>query len=223
MRLIAVAAVAVLALAACNQNTSSSSSAASAQTSAAAPSSGGGAFPNMADAHYRIEATMTQGSRSIPVVMTRDGAKLRMDMTVEDHAQTMIVNPETHESLMLINMRGNQMAMRIPEAQVTDITADWRNEQTRANVRRTGDCAVAGEHGGVWTHADKDSHTSTACVTDDGIPLQITRDGATMLETSKVERGPQAAALFAAPPGVRVMNASGLGGMLGQLQGKSGH
>lgn len=221
MRFVAIAAVAVLALAACSKSSTSTSSAS--ETSAAPASSGGGLFPNMADGHYRIEATMTQGEHSIPVVMTREGAKMRMDMTVEDHAQSMIVNPETHESLMLINMRGNQMAMRIPEAQVTDLTADWRNQQVRADVRRTGDCNVAGQSGGVWTHTDKDSHTSTVCVTDDGIPLQITRDGATMLQTSSVQRGPQPASLFAAPPGVRVMNTSGLAGLASQLGERSGH
>ena len=207
MRFVAAAALAALALAACNQNSASTTAQ---NDTAATQSSGGGVFPDLGNAHYRIEATMTRADRSLPMVMTRDGAKMRVDTNVDGNSQTMIINPETHQALMIMSRGGQQMAMRMDESAFPDVTRDW-NGRAQAEVRRAGDCALAGEHGSVWEHTDADGkNTRTVCVTNDGIPLRITNNGATMMETTSVQRGAQAANLFEAPPGVRVMDVSGL-------------
>ncbi len=68
-----------------------------------------------------------------------------------------------------------------------------------------------GESGVEWTANDQDGGPKTACVTNDGIILKATENGVTTWETSRVQRGAQAADLFLVPEGVQVMD---LGSML---------
>lgn len=205
MRIAALAAFAALALVACNQNNQATTQTANNAAPSAQQGGGGDAFPNLFGATYRAEAVITRDGRTVNAVTYRDGQKLRMEITTGGNSSTVISNPETNESLMITNNGGQQIAMRTELATTNDALQAWRGDLA-AKSHRSGDCTVAGEHGSVWEHTDEGgAHPRTVCVTSDGILLRATDNGETVWETTHVQRGPQDAALFRAPPGVRVM------------------
>lgn len=174
-----------------------------------APSSSGGAFPDLTSGSYRAEANIIgEDGVTLPVVMYRDGRKMRMELTTPAGPTVMIVNPDTGDQFVITSVAGRQMAMRISDENnpVSDPAAEWSGEMT-ATATRTGDCNVAGESGVEWTRpATEGDAASTACVTHDGIILRGTEGERTTWETTRVQRGPQSADLFALPAGVEVMD-----------------
>jgi hypothetical protein len=198
MRILALGMMAALALTGCGKPE---------EKAAEAPASVSEAFPNLFQASYRAEATMfdSEGKAS-PVVTIRDGQKMRMEFTGEG-ARTIISNPDTGEVFVVLNQGGTPMAMRIAGLDIPDVAAAWQTEYG-ATATRTGSCTIAGETGAEWsTEAG-----SSSCVTGDGIFLRATEGGRTTWETTSIQRGPQNAALFAPPTGVRIMDMSGMRG-----------
>lgn len=204
MRHAALALVSVCALAACNPS---------------APGGGGAAFPNLASASYRAEATAySDDGETIPIVMIRSGDKLRMEVQSAEGEFAMINNGESGESFVLMTQGGRTMAMQASATNFTNPTEAW-TANFGSVATRTGSCSVAGETGSEWTQQDEDG-SSTACVTDDGIILRGAEDGRVTWETTSVQRGPQSDDLFVLPPGVAVMDATAIAGQA--LQGLGG-
>jgi hypothetical protein len=191
MRMQALVLVSACALAACN------------------PSGTGAAFPNLAQASYRAEGTIHGEGQSMPVVMIRSGAKMRMEMAGPMGQMAMINNPDSGENFVLVINDGETMVMQSAPVDYENPADAWNAEFASA-ARRTGACAVAGESGSEWTH-EENGQTSTTCVTDDGIILRAAQNGETTWETTRVERGPQSADLFAMPAGAAVMDLDALG------------
>jgi len=213
MRVAGLAVVSALVLAACNPSGPGQSAGA------------GGVFPNLTTASYRIEATVTHDAGAMPVVMIRDGAtRQRVEIATPAGPTTMITNSETGESFVLTNAGGQMMAMRMDADQFDDPAKDWSAE-VASTARRTGDCAVAGENGAVWTRDDNGT-PNTVCVTSDGIILRVTEGDRTVWETTSIQRGPQSAELFVLPPGVQVMDLGDVGSamqdMLERAQSQAG-
>lgn len=200
MRRLGLAAWAALTLAACNP---------SAPTGDAG---GGGAavFPNLFQASYRAEATITEpdSGQTMPIVIVRSGQKVRMEMNGPQGAMVVVHNPEASQTFSLVNTGGRQMALQMNSDDVTDPNQDWTGE---AGTTFVGPCTVGGESGGEWSRVEGET-TSTGCVTQDGIILRATTNGQTTWETTSISRGPQDAALFTLPAGVQVMDLNNLGG-----------
>lgn len=217
MRLVAIALISALALAACGQSgTTAGESASNAE--------GGGLFPNLFSASYRAEANIVgENGQTVPIVMTRSGQKLRMEINAEGGATTIITDVEAGESYVITTAQGRTVAFRASgmDQQFTDPAQSWGGEIS-ANATRTGDCTVAGETGAVWTKTTAEDGSDTVCVTQDGIILRATDDGRTVWETTQVQRGPQAASLFELPEGVRVMDLGNMGGMMEQMMRQQG-
>jgi hypothetical protein len=212
MRLVAIALISALALAACGQSGTTADESAS-------NASGGGLFPNLFSASYRAEANMIgEDGQTVPLVMTRSGQKLRMEINAEGGATTIITDAEAGESYVITTAQGRTVAFRASgmDQQFTDPAQSWGGEIS-ANATRTGDCSVAGETGAVWTKTTAEDGSDTVCVTQDGIILRATDDGRTVWETTQVQRGPQAASLFELPEGVQVMDLGNMGGMMEQM------
>ncbi len=208
MRRAILAVVSVCALAACNPAGPAGESA----------GAGGGLFPDMSHAAYRAEATLTNGEQgSTPVVMIRDGGNIRMEFSSADSPSTFISNGTTGESYVITNAGGRTMAIRATGLNegIADPTANWQGELAE-NSTRTGSCSVAGENGAEWTKTTAEDGTDTVCVTDDGIILRATDDGAVVWETTSVQRGPQSADLFTLPPGVQAMDLGNMGDAMNQ-------
>lgn len=206
MRIVAVGLIAALALAGCGQQEAAEPEA---ETSAALAD----AFPDLLQASYRAEATITaENGTTMPVVMIRSGNKLRMEIASPQGEQTIIVNPDTNESFVIAQAGGMRMAMRADASQIPDASRNWSGD-VAANATRTGSCSVAGASGSEWTGQDG----NVACVTDDGIILRATDNGRTTWETTSIARGHQDPSLFQLPPGVQAMDANS---MMGQAMEK---
>lgn len=202
MRRLGLAVLAAAVLTACNP-------------SAPSGDAGGGAtaaFPDLFQASYRAEATLTHpdSGQTVPVVIIRSGQKVRWEMSGPQGAMVIVSNPEANETFTLINAGGRQMAMRSGGDQVSDPNADWTSQ---AGTTFVGPCTVGAELGSEWSRVEGET-TSTGCVTQDGIILRATTNGQTTWETTSISRGPQDAALFTMPAGVQVMDLNNLGGNL---------
>lgn len=196
VKILALAGAAVLA--ACNP---------SAPSGGGAPSS---VFPNLFQTAYRAEGTMQnpENGQTMPVVMIRDGRKMRMEMTSAQGQTAIINNPDTGQTLVLTTTGGQTSGMLMATGDNSNPAADWEAEMATATF--VGPCAGAGQTGSEFTRTDGED-VSTVCVTGDGIVLKATENGQTTWETTSVQRGPQSAALFAAPPGVQVTDLSAMG------------
>lgn len=195
MRIAAFALVSACALAACNPS---------------APA-GGGAFPDLTNASYRAEATITgPDGNNMPMVMIRSGQNLRMEMNGPMGQMAVVNNAESGERFVLMTNDGVTRAMNMSSIDYKNPAEDWGAEY-RSTAHRTGSCAVAGESGSEWTN-ESNGATRTACVTDDGIILKATEDGRTTWETTSVQRGAQSADLFVMPPGVQAVDMSAIAG-----------
>ena len=172
---------------------------------------GGAAFPNLAQASYRAEATaLGPDGNATPVVMIRSGNKMRMEMASPEGQMAMVNNGDTGESFVLMTNDGQTTAMSMSALDYRNPADAW-NAEMASTATRIGACAAAGETGSEWTR-EADGGTTTACVTDDGIILRATDDGETTWETTSVQRGPQSADLFVLPAGVQVMDMSAIAG-----------
>lgn len=204
MRALALVVIAAVSLAACEQ-----------QTGGTGGGSGGGqaasnVFPNLFQTAYRAEANITnpENGQVMPVVMIRDGHKMRMEMSGDQGQTVIIVDPDSGENLMISNAMGRQVAMRVHSDQIENPADVWARSMGSATF--AGPCAGAGQTGTSWAHTADDGTPETVCVTGDGIILKATHGDRTTWETTSVQRGPQAAALFQAPAGVQVMDLGGL-------------
>ncbi|MDX2235666.1 MAG: hypothetical protein NW200_14300 [Hyphomonadaceae bacterium] len=75
------------------------------------------------------------------------------------------------------------------------------------NARRTGDCTVAGEKGAKWAPRNQtDGMARVACITDDGIVLEVMEGQRTVWRATRVARGPQDPALFGVPAGYQIID-----------------
>jgi hypothetical protein len=202
MRISALALISACVLAACNPS---------------APS-GGGLFPNLTDANYRAEATISgDNGQNVPVVMIRSGNKVRMEMNVAGQGGMVVVNnADTQENFVLMTNGGQTYAIQADPSQYDNPIDNW-NAEYASNATRTGDCSVAGENGAAWTR-DVEGEPHTACVTPDGIILRATEGERVVWETTSVQRGPQDPALFTMPEGVQTMDLSAMMGQAGISQ-----
>jgi hypothetical protein len=204
-----LALVSALALAACNPSSPAGSDSAA---------GGGGLFPDLTNAAYRAEATIThENGDTIPVVMIRSGRNLRMEITAPEGASTIITNADSGESYVITNQRGRTMAIRAAGLTqgFTDPADAWQGGLGQ-DATRTGTCSVAGQSGAEWTKTTTEDGADSVCVTDDGIILRATDDERVVWETTSVQRGPQSADLFVLPPGTQVMDLGNMGEMMNQ-------
>jgi hypothetical protein len=192
MRISVFALAAAGALAACNP---------------AAPGGGGVStvFPDLSQGAYRLEATVTDDDGvSMPMVLIRDGAKMRIEASRPEGASAIVVNPDTGQTFMISEAGGRTVAMLVSSDDYENPAAQWQTEMAGSSF--VGPCSAAGETGAEWTRTDEAGEVSTACVTNDGIVLRGTENGRTTWEATRVQRGPQNADLFRAPPGVEVVD-----------------
>lgn len=84
------------------------------------------------------------------------------------------------------------------------------------NARHVGRCNVAGEDGNEWRPRDGDTAVRTACITDDGIVLRVSQDGAVLWEASVLQRGEQDPALFGVPAGYQVIDPQAVAEQVGE-------
>lgn len=85
------------------------------------------------------------------------------------------------------------------------------------NARTTGPCTVAGEAGHKWTPRESTSGVArVACITEDGIVLEVTEGATVVWRATSVTRGPQDIALFGVPAGYQVIDPKGVAETVGE-------
>ncbi len=211
MRIAAVALMAAIMVSGCGQG---------------APNTGGGGvsnvFPNLFQTAYRAEANILnpQTGELSPIVMVRDGQKMRMEINSPEGQMVIISNGDTGESLIISQAEGRQFAMRQTDAGV-DAPEDAWGAEIAANATFAGPCVHIGETGAEWRRTDEQGENAT-CVTGDGIILWSSVNGARTWEATSIARGPQPAELFAAPPGVQVMDLGNMSDMIDRARANAG-
>lgn len=215
MKLIVTTALAAaLALTACNRagESESATSAGKGSQSTALDS----VFPNLMQASYREEITITENAETRHMVLIRAGKKMRVEVMHDGGVSTIVTNLDSNEHFTLTEANGQRIAMRLPldSAQISDAMKDWSAEG-RA-MTRVGACSAAGVGGTEWSIAptETDSKTRTSCVTSDGILLKATENGATTWEATSVQRGAQDPALFTIPQGYQVLDLGPMGAQM---------
>lgn len=211
MRIMILACVSVLALAACNPSGTSDS----AGNTQGADSAANGGPPQNTGVSFRQEATIIgPDGQAIPQVLIHEGGKIRTEMNGPGGSMINIVNSDTREAITIMQMGGRTIATRsmMPEpeaaADVTPEQIEQMRERLRATTRRGGSCSAAGETGTEWTMGAPEGAEAmgerTMCITSDGITLQMKQEGRLVFDTQSIQRGPQDASLFQVPPGVQV-------------------
>jgi len=223
MRVAALVVVSVLALAACSKPAENGAAAPGSPQAGAANPGGvvGNMFPNLFQASYRMEATVSsREGQSMPIVMVRSGENMRMEMDARGQHIVAIHNATTHQGYTLMNMAGRQVAMQVDMTGTNsqDPLSMWRNTEGYT-ITHGGPCAGAGQTGSEWTStkaatAEEPAETHTVCATSDGIVLQVRNGDQVAFQTTSVQRGPQDPALFNLPPGVQVMNMGNASAMI---------
>ncbi|MFT9455531.1 hypothetical protein [Komagataeibacter saccharivorans] len=81
-------------------------------------------------------------------------------------------------------------------------------QRAQGNWLRTGTATVANIPCTLWQTQDTDQRSSEICYTDDGVMLEVIRDGKVMVEATAVTRAPQADGVFAIPSGLKELRAA---------------
>ena len=100
-----------------------------------------------------------------------------------------------------------RLAMQLSEAEAPQpLEVAWAALGPE-NVRSFGRCRIAGERGTLWRPREPIAPDveRTACITPDGIVLQLTENDVVLFEATSVERGAQAASLFEIPETYRIL------------------
>ncbi|MGC8468292.1 MAG: hypothetical protein ACP5NI_00155 [Acetobacteraceae bacterium] len=111
----------------------------------------------------------------------------------------MIIDHAAHEAMMV--MPPQRMVVKM--AGMDPWAQHWR-AGADLHFTRAGSDTVAGVSCQIW-HVTTSRGEGTACITADGVPLRMMGQGGKGLVAVSVAYGPQPAALFAVPPGYRVM------------------
>jgi hypothetical protein len=125
-----------------------------------------------------------------------------------------IMNGDTHEAYTIMQTAGRTLAYRmdISSSSSSPVPTDWRPEDVAA-ATQVGPCSAAGETGTEYTRTT-DRGSYGACVTSDGIMLITKVNGATVMEATRIQRGPQDPSLFQLPPGVEAHDMGNAGQMM---------
>ncbi|MGE0596286.1 MAG: hypothetical protein AB7P07_07970 [Hyphomonadaceae bacterium] len=209
MRSVGFALVCGLVLAACNPGQPAGEGGEGDAQSASA--SDGSVFPNLFQASYRAEATITGANgQSMPLVMIRSGPRARMEMNGPQGEMATIVNQESGEAFVITTAMGRTMVIR-QDINAMENTPDvfWDQATTQA-FTQVGPCTHIGEAGLEWSRVRDNGESQNSCVTPDGIILWSTDNGRTTWQTTSVQRGPQDAALFQPPAGAQSLDISNI-------------
>jgi hypothetical protein len=109
------------------------------------------------------------------------------------------------------------IAVRIDNAQAPEPLESAWAALGADNAKSVGECEAGGESGHDWRPRDNSTGIErTACISDDGIVLRISQDGAVLWEVTSVRRGPQNPSLFGVPPGYQLVDPQAVADQVGE-------
>lgn len=181
----------------------------------------GAQYPDFSAKQYRLE-----GNRTLPgtelsgrVTFYRDDERLRYEGILENHGvATVVYDPVRKTAYMLESSASRRrlfagdaserLAMQLSEADTPQpLEVAWAALGPQ-NVRGFGRCRTAGERGTLWRPREPIAPDvdRAACITPDGIVLQLTENDTVLFEATSVERGPQPTSLFVIPETYRIID-----------------
>ncbi|MES1200472.1 MAG: hypothetical protein ABUS57_03375 [Pseudomonadota bacterium] len=99
------------------------------------------------------------------------------------------------------------VAVRISDADAPQPMETFWAVLGQERVIDVGPCVIAGQRGEMWRpKANAASNHRVACITSDGIVLQLREDGRVLFEATRLDRGRQDAHLFGVPVGYRKLD-----------------
>jgi hypothetical protein len=180
----------------------------------------GARYPDFSAKQYRVEGNRTLPGTEFsgPAVFYRDDERLRYEGILENYGvATVVYDPVRKTAYMLESSASRRrlfageapqrLAMQLSEADTPQpLEVAWANLGPQ-NARSFGRCRIARERGTLWRPREPIAPDveRTACITPDGIVLQLTENDTVLFEATSVERGPQPASLFVIPESYRIL------------------
>lgn len=108
-------------------------------------------------------------------------------------------------------------AVRIPDTDAPKPMEEAWVTLGANGARTTGKCNVAGEAGDLWTPRERpQGEPRTACITNDGIVLEIKEGARVLWQATAVQRGAQDPSLFGVPAGYQVIDPQAVAEKVGE-------
>ncbi|WP_239020210.1 hypothetical protein [Novacetimonas pomaceti] len=145
---------------------------------------------------HDAQATMTQRMRWSEAKMTQ-----RID---PGNTGTYMITDYRDRTLTVIDP-DRRMKTVIPAPGAASVDPSRRAE---GSWLRTGSATVAGHACTLWQTSDTDQRPSEICYTDDGVMLEVVRDGKVMVEATSIATIPQDSAVFDVPSGLKEVHAA---------------
>jgi hypothetical protein len=177
-------------------------------------------YPSFTAKEYRLA-----GQRQLPgtdlagsSVFYREGDQLRYEGPLEDFGlATVIYDPARNLAFLLqasapprplFAGETQRLAMPLSEAQTPQPLETAWEALGADNARSIGPCRFAGQRGTFWRPRKPIAPdvVRTACITPDGIVLQLIENETVLFEATSLTRGRQAASLFQIPETYRVID-----------------
>ncbi len=158
-------------------------------------------------------------TRDVAVTYRMDagGRALEQRMRWSVAARRMRIDPPTPGIFLLIDYAARRMdVVREPERSFVEMPAPAtlpgiggpETGLREGRYVRGGADEVSGMACTDWTTQDAKDRATDICVTADGVLLRVRLNGRTLADATRVEYGPQDAALFELPPGYTRMTQS---------------
>ncbi len=198
----------------------------------------GATYPTFGNTAYRLEGqtTSAQGGAPVPTVIYRDGPMVRIETSLPQRgAATIVFDQATNAAYVLTpaampatpasapatgaatpaapaaEVAQTGVAVRIADTDLPELPeAPWA-ALGADGAQSTGACTVGGESGHRWQpKSDTGAAPRTACITEDGIVLDVRQGEAVLFEATNVQRGVQDPSLFGVPPNYQVVDPNGV-------------
>ncbi|WP_130730333.1 DUF4412 domain-containing protein [Komagataeibacter xylinus] len=129
----------------------------------------------------------------------------RMMQRVDPANATTYMITDYHAGTLTVVNADQKIRTVIPAPGAANVQMGQRAQGTWL---RTGVSKVAGLPCALWQTQDTDQRPSEICYTDDGVMLEVIRDGKVMVEATSVNHTPQDAGVFEIPSGLKELRAA---------------
>ncbi|MEG3348703.1 hypothetical protein [Novacetimonas sp. GS1] len=139
---------------------------------------------------------------------------LKQRMRWSEARMTQRIDPGNTDTYMITDYRAKTLTVIDPDRRIRTIVpapgAASVDPSRRAEGTwlRTGSATVAGHACTLWQTSDTDQRQSEICYTDDGVMLQVVRDGKVMVQATTIDTAPQDSTTFDVPSGLKEVRAA---------------
>lgn len=181
----------------------------------------GAKYPDFSAKQYQVVGTRTLPGTEVsgPATFYRDDERLRYEGLLEKYGIVTVVYDPARDAAYLLESPTSRrrlfagppprpQAVRLSDGDTPQLMESAWAALGADNVRSFGGCRFAGERGHFWRTREPVAPdvVRTACITPDGIVLQLTENDTVLFEARSVTRGPPASSLFEIPETYRIID-----------------